>query len=46
MDRLWPTLLLVGTSTILAAVIGVWLGIRGALERGEHVRPTSHRQRR
>ena len=33
-DRMWPTLLLVGTSTILAAVIGVWLGIRGAWKRG------------
>ena len=28
-DRMWPTLLLVGTS-ILAAVIGVWLGVPGA----------------
>jgi peptide/nickel transport system permease protein len=34
MDRMWPTLLLVGTSTILAAIIGVWLGIRGAWKRG------------
>jgi peptide/nickel transport system permease protein len=34
MDRLWPTLLLVGTSTILATVIGVYLGIRGAWNRG------------
>src|SRR5262245_25693133 len=34
MDRLWPTLLLVGTSTILATVIGVYLGIRGAWKRG------------
>jgi peptide/nickel transport system permease protein len=34
LDRLWPTLLLVGTSTILATVIGVYLGIRGAWERG------------
>jgi peptide/nickel transport system permease protein len=34
MDRLWPTLLLVGTSTILATVIGVYLGIRGAWSRG------------
>ena len=33
-DRMWPTILLVGTSTILAAVIGVWLGIRGAWKRG------------
>jgi peptide/nickel transport system permease protein len=34
MDRFWPTMLLVGTSTILAALIGVWLGIRGAWNRG------------
>jgi len=34
MDRFWPTMLLVGTSTILATIIGVWLGIRGAWKRG------------
>jgi peptide/nickel transport system permease protein len=33
-DRMWPTLLLVGTSTVLAAVFGVWLGVRGAWKRG------------
>jgi peptide/nickel transport system permease protein len=33
-DRLWPTLLLVGTSVILATLIGVYLGIRGAWKRG------------
>jgi peptide/nickel transport system permease protein len=33
-DRLWPTLLLVGTSTVLAALVGVWLGIRAGWERG------------
>lgn len=33
-DRMWPTLLLVGTSTILATIIGVWLGILGAWKRG------------
>ena len=33
-DRMWPTILLVGTSTILAIVIGVWMGIRGAWNRG------------
>ncbi|UMG93496.1 ABC transporter permease [Nocardioides sp. TF02-7] len=33
-DRLGPTLLLVGTSTLLAALIGIWLGIRGAWRRG------------
>ena len=34
LERMWPTILLVGTSTILATVIGVWLGIRGAWKRG------------
>ena len=34
LDRLGPTLLLVGTSTLLAAVIGVWLGTRGAWRHG------------
>jgi peptide/nickel transport system permease protein len=34
MDRLWTTLLLVGSSTILATLIGVYLGIKGAWERG------------
>ncbi len=33
-DRMWPTILLVGTSTLLATVIGVWIGIRGAWNRG------------
>ncbi len=33
-DRLWPTLLLVGVSTILSTLIGVYLGIRGAWNRG------------
>ncbi|ETK35278.1 ABC transporter permease [Microbispora sp. ATCC PTA-5024] len=33
-DRFWPTLLLVGLSTLLAAAIGVWLGIRSAWKRG------------
>ncbi len=33
-DRLWPTLLLVGTSTVFAALIGVWLGIRSGWQRG------------
>nr|WP_228501153.1 ABC transporter permease [Nocardioides agariphilus] len=34
LDRMWPTILLVGLSTIFATVIGVWLGIRGAWNRG------------
>ena len=45
-DRLWPTLLLVGTSTILATVIGVYLGIRGAWNRGWTVRQDLDRHRR
>ena len=32
--RLWPTVLLLGTSTVLATVIGVWIGIRGGWNRG------------
>jgi len=32
--RLWPTLLLVGSSTVLAAVFGVWIGIRSGWNRG------------
>jgi peptide/nickel transport system permease protein len=31
---LWPTLLLVGTSTILMTVIGIYMGIRGGWNRG------------
>ena len=34
LDRMWPTLLLVGTSTILATVLGVWLGVNQAWKRG------------
>ena len=33
-DRMWPTVLLVGSSTILAVGIGVWMGIRGGWNRG------------
>jgi peptide/nickel transport system permease protein len=33
-QALWPTVLLVGTSTLLAALIGIYLGIRGAWNRG------------
>lgn len=34
-DRIGPTLLLVGISTVLAAMVGMWLGIRGAWARGK-----------
>ena len=33
-DRLWPTLLLVGIATLLATVVGVWIGVIGAWNRG------------
>jgi peptide/nickel transport system permease protein len=33
-ERLWPTVLLVGTSTILATLIGVYIGMLGAWNRG------------
>jgi peptide/nickel transport system permease protein len=33
-DRIWPTVLLVGTSAVLAAVIGIAIGIRAAWNRG------------
>jgi peptide/nickel transport system permease protein len=33
-DRFWPTLLLVGTGTVLATTIGLWMGIRSAWNRG------------
>jgi peptide/nickel transport system permease protein len=32
-ERMWPTLLLVGTSTILAMLLGVWIGTIGAWYR-------------
>ncbi len=32
--RVWPTVLLVGTSTLFATVLGTWIGIRGAWRRG------------
>lgn len=32
--RVWPTLLLVGTATLVATLIGVWLGIRSGWNRG------------
>ena len=33
-ERLWPTVLLVGTSTVLAMLIGVYVGMLGAWNRG------------
>jgi peptide/nickel transport system permease protein len=33
-DRIWPTLLLVGTGTLIATVVGLRLGIRSGWNRG------------
>jgi peptide/nickel transport system permease protein len=33
-QRMWPTILLVGLSTILSTAIGLWFGIHGAWRRG------------
>ena len=33
-ERLWPTVMLVGTSTVLATLIGVYIGMLGAWNRG------------
>jgi peptide/nickel transport system permease protein len=33
-SRLWPTVLLVGTATLLSTIFGIWMGIRGAWRRG------------
>lgn len=32
-ERFWPTVLLVGTATVLAIVLGLWLGVRAAWRR-------------
>src|SRR5215475_14470608 len=33
-DRVWPTVLLMGTSTVIAIVLGLWLGIRSGWRHG------------
>lgn len=33
-ERIWPTVLLVGTAILIASVAGVWLGIRSGWRRG------------
>lgn len=33
-ERLWPTLLLLGTATLLASFIGIWVGIRSGWKPG------------
>jgi peptide/nickel transport system permease protein len=40
-SALWPTILLVGSSTVLATIIGVWVGIRGGWNRGSAFDKTS-----
>ncbi len=34
LQRLWPTVLLVGTATAIASVLGLWLGARAGWRRG------------
>ncbi len=34
LDRLWPTVALVGTSTLLSIILGVWIGTIAAWNRG------------
>ncbi len=34
-SRLWPTILLMGTSTLISIVLGMWLGIRSGWEAGQ-----------
>jgi peptide/nickel transport system permease protein len=34
LDRLWPTIVLVGTSTVLSILIGLWIGTIAAWNRG------------
>ncbi len=34
-ERIWPTLLLVGTAIVLASIIGVWIGIKAGWQRGK-----------
>jgi peptide/nickel transport system permease protein len=33
-DRAWPTLLLIGTSTVASVLIGIWIGIKQGWRRG------------
>jgi peptide/nickel transport system permease protein len=33
-SRLWPTLLLMGTSTVVSVVLGLWLGVRSGWRHG------------
>jgi peptide/nickel transport system permease protein len=40
-QRLWPTLLLMGSSTILSVLIGMWLGVRSGWRPGSLLDRTS-----
>ena len=40
-DRLWPTVLLVGTATLLSTVFGLLIGIKGGWRRGSAFDTTS-----
>jgi peptide/nickel transport system permease protein len=40
-DRIGPTLVLLGISTVLSAAIGIWIGIRGGWRRGKWFDRTS-----
>ncbi|NJC74253.1 ABC transporter permease, partial [Planosporangium thailandense] len=33
-SRLWPTLLLMGTATVISVVVGLWLGVRSGWRHG------------
>jgi peptide/nickel transport system permease protein len=33
-DRLWPTLLLMGTATVISVLLGLWLGVRSGWRHG------------
>jgi peptide/nickel transport system permease protein len=40
-EKVWPTILLVGTATILSTVVGIMIGIKGAWSRGSAFDTTS-----
>jgi peptide/nickel transport system permease protein len=40
-DSVWPTVILLGTSTVLSAVIGILIGIKGGWKRGSTFDRTS-----
>jgi peptide/nickel transport system permease protein len=40
-DYVWPTVVLLGTATVLSAAIGIWIGIKGGWKRGSTFDRTS-----